>query len=134
MGANRWLVMAAMAVGLVVGLAPADAEARKAKSRVELSGVLNLNQATASQLDLLPGVGEKAAEKIIAHRKKSPFKRIEELVRVKGFGKKKFARLKPHLTVTGPTTLTSRRVKADAGANAEARSSPPAQARRGGRR
>ena len=73
----------------------------------KVTGVVNLNTATAQQLDLLPGVGEKAGQRIIEHRKKTPFKRIEELVKVKGFGKKKFDKLKPHLTVNGATTLQS---------------------------
>ena len=71
----------------------------------KITGVVNLNSASVSELDALPGVGEKAAERIIEHRKKTPFKRIEELVKVKGFGKKKFDKLKAHLTVSGPTTL-----------------------------
>lgn len=114
MGARAWLMVAAVALGLTVGLVPGEADAAKrGKSKVELSGVINLNEATVEQLDLLPGVGEKAAERIIHYRKKRPFKRAAELVRVKGFGRKKFAKLKEHLAVTGPTTLTSRRVKVE---------------------
>ncbi len=71
----------------------------------KVTGVVNLNTATEAQLDALPGVGEKAAQRIIEHRKKTPFKRVEELVKVKGFGKKKFEKLKPHLAVTGDSTL-----------------------------
>ena len=71
----------------------------------EWTGVVNLNAATPEQLDALPGVGARAAEKIIAYRAKRPFARVEELVRVKGFGKKKFLKLKPLLSVAGPTTL-----------------------------
>ena len=67
--------------------------------------MINLNQASAQQLDLLPGVGAKAAARIIEFRKKTPFTRPEELVQVKGFGKKKYDKLKPHLAVAGPTTL-----------------------------
>ncbi len=67
--------------------------------------MINLNQASAAQLDLLPGVGAKAAARIIDFRKKTPFARPEEIVQVKGFGKKKYDRLKPHLAVNGPTTL-----------------------------
>jgi competence protein ComEA len=70
-----------------------------------LTGVVNLNTATPEQLDLLPGVGEKAVTRIVAYRAKQPFRRVEELHRVKGFGRKKVLKLKPFLTVTGDTTL-----------------------------
>jgi len=90
-------VAVAAALALMVA---APAWAKKA-----VTGVVNLNTATASQLDELPGVGEAAVKRILEHRHKTPFKRIEELVKVKGFGKKKFEKLKPHLAVTGPTTI-----------------------------
>ncbi len=109
----------AMAVGLaltagigVLGAGEANA-AGKRRSAVQVNGMINLNQATATQLDLLPGVGEKAAKKIIAFREKTPFKRPEELVKVKGFGKKKFEKLKPYLAVSGPTNLSVTRLKPD---------------------
>ncbi|WP_342376531.1 helix-hairpin-helix domain-containing protein [Myxococcus stipitatus] len=92
-----------LALGLLVG-GPGVADAATA-SRTQYSGVVNLNEASASELDLLPGVGEKAAQRIIQHRGKRPFQRVEELVRVKGFGRKKFLKLKAHLTLSGPTTL-----------------------------
>jgi competence protein ComEA len=50
-------------------------------------------------------VGPKAAERIATYRQKTPFARAEDLVKVKGFGKKKLEKLKAHLTVSGPTTL-----------------------------
>jgi competence protein ComEA len=68
--------------------------------------VVNLNDATAAELDVLPGVGAKAAAAIIAYRQQKPFNRIEELVKVKGFGRKRFLKLKPYLTVKGPTKLS----------------------------
>ena len=100
---GRVLGVAAV-LGLML-LMPGAAEAARAKSRTHYSGVVNLNEATAAELDLLPGVGAKAAQRIIAFRQKRTFKRIEELVRVKGFGKKQFVKLKPYLTLQGPTTL-----------------------------
>ena len=100
---GRAVLMAwAMVLGLVVlgrGVAQAG------KSHTQYSGVVNLNEGSKEQLDQLPGVGAKAAERIIAQRQQHPFQRIEELVRVKGFGKKKFQKLQPFLTITGPTTL-----------------------------
>ncbi|NBD12527.1 helix-hairpin-helix domain-containing protein [Corallococcus sp. Z5C101001] len=83
-----------------------------ASSRTQYVGVVNLNEASAAELDLLPGVGEKAAQRILEHRKKRPFGRVEELVRVKGFGKKKFLKLRAHLALSGPTTLKQEKVPA----------------------
>ncbi|MBS1151032.1 MAG: competence protein comEA [Myxococcaceae bacterium] len=97
--------MAMVAVAAVLSLGLGNAEAAPRKPGKQVSGMINLNQASAQQLDLLPGVGAKAAARIIEHRKKTPFTRPEELVQVKGFGKKKYDRLKPHLAVAGPTTL-----------------------------
>jgi len=98
---------------LVLGLlGPGGAEATQ--RRMRCTGVVNLNEATAAQLDLLPGVGAKAAQHIITWREKRAFKRIEELVRVKGFGKKRFLKLKPHLTLQGPTTLKVEQVLEEA--------------------
>ncbi|MBX5484962.1 MAG: helix-hairpin-helix domain-containing protein [Myxococcaceae bacterium] len=93
------MAVAAVAVALALMVAAPAWAAKKI-----VSGVVNLNTATAAQLELLPGVGEKAAKRIIEHRQKAPFKRIEEIVKVKGFGKKKFEKMRAFLTVTGPTT------------------------------
>ncbi|KFE68920.1 ComEA family DNA-binding protein [Hyalangium minutum] len=93
-----------MVLGLVL-LGPGVAEAGRRRTQMQYSGVVNLNEATPEELDRLPGVGRKAVDRILDHREKHPFKRVEELVRVKGFGKKKFQKLKPYLTLTGATTL-----------------------------
>jgi competence protein ComEA len=98
----RAVTVAGVVLGLVL-LGPGVAEA--GRGRTQYSGVVNLNQATEEQLDQLPGVGLKAAQRILAQREKRPFQRLEELVKVKGFGKKKLEKLKPFLTLTGPTTL-----------------------------
>jgi competence protein ComEA len=90
---------------LAVLLLGTPAEAAGAKKRETLSGVVNLNAATAEQLDLLPGVGPKVAQAVLVHRQKRPFRRVEELVRVKGFGRKRLRVLMPYLAVSGETTL-----------------------------
>jgi len=105
-------VSAARLLVMVAALAlPAGAMA-KGRVAVKVSGTLNLATATPAQLDQLPGVGEKAAKAIVDYRAKTPFNRVEELVKVKGFGKKRFDRLKPHLTLTGATTLKVERLPA----------------------
>ncbi len=81
-------------------------EAMAAGNNVVMTGVVNLN--TASQLELmqLPGIGAKKAEDIIAYRQKREFKKVNELMRIKGFGRKMYDRLADYLTVSEPTKLT----------------------------
>ena len=57
---------------------------------------VNLNTATIEQLAALPGIGQKTAERILEYRTKNGgFKKIEELMNVKGIGEKSFLKLKP---------------------------------------
>ena len=63
--------------------------------------VVNLNTATAEQLEALPGVGPKTAARIIEYRQKnSGFKKIEDLMNVRGIGEKTFLKMKDQLTVS----------------------------------
>ena len=62
---------------------------------------VDLNQATASDLEALPGIGQKLAQRVIDHRRShGPFTKVEELRQVKGIGHKKFDRLRSHVLVT----------------------------------
>jgi competence protein ComEA len=62
--------------------------------------VVNLNSATAAQIASLPGVGPKTAELVIQYRTKNgPFKKIEEVMNVRGIGEKSFLKIKDQLTV-----------------------------------
>jgi competence protein ComEA len=70
--------------------------------------VINLNEASEAQLILLPGVGPSRATAIVNYRRQHPFKHVEELQRIRGIGRKTFARLRPLLALSGPTTLTAR--------------------------
>lgn len=73
------------------------------------TGVVNINTADAAQLALLPGVGAKAAERIIAWRTEhGPFAKPTDLMQVKGIGDKSFERLSGYITVSGKTTLSSK--------------------------
>jgi competence protein ComEA len=72
------------------------------------SSPLNLNAATATQLESLPGIGAKTAERIIEYRQKNGgFKKVEELMNVRGVGEKSFLKLKPLITVVPPKVEAS---------------------------
>lgn len=61
---------------------------------------VDLNRATAGELRALPGIGPVMAERIVALRKeRGRFRKLEELMEVKGVGDRTFARLKPLLTI-----------------------------------
>lgn len=62
---------------------------------------IDLNLATKEELMTLPGVGEKTADKIIAYREAQPFEKVDDLLKVSGFGKKKMEALKGLIAVGG---------------------------------
>jgi competence protein ComEA len=61
---------------------------------------INLNSASLADLEKLPRIGPKVAQRILDFRKQNgPFKRIEDLMKVKGIGEKLFTQLKDQITV-----------------------------------
>ncbi|MEO8520281.1 MAG: helix-hairpin-helix domain-containing protein [Acidobacteriota bacterium] len=63
---------------------------------------VNINAATAAQLQTLPGVGASTAQRILDYRQKNGgFKKIEELMNVRGVGEKSFLKLKPLIVISG---------------------------------
>lgn len=87
----------------------AFAEEAAPAAQPPVQGVVNINTADAAQLALLPRVGEKAAQRIIAYRTQhGPFKKVTDLMQVKGIGAKTLERLSPYLALSGQTTLTAK--------------------------
>ena len=71
-----------------------------------LQGTVNINTADATQLALLPGIGPKMAESILAYRSSAgAFNSVDDLVKVKGIGPKSLEKLRPYLSLKGETTL-----------------------------
>lgn len=126
----RELVLAALvlcgAQARAAPVPPGSATTGKAKRSVG-TGVLNLNTATLDQIDALPGISPKLATAVVAERAARPFSRPEDVMRVRGLSRKRFERLRPHLTVTGPTSFVPApgRPKPPGG-RASARQPPPA--------
>lgn len=57
-------------------------------------GQININTAEKSELETLPGIGPKMAEKIIEYRQKEDFSSIDDIKGVSGIGDKKFEEIK----------------------------------------
>ena len=70
------------------------------KPKVPPSKPIDINVASSDELQELPGIGPVIAQRIIDYRKKSgPFRRVEDLIAVRGISDKRFAKIKPYVTV-----------------------------------
>jgi competence protein ComEA len=97
------LPLGSFLIVLLALAAPVTAQEKAAKSKPVAASPttpVNLNTATVAQLEALPGVGTRTAQLIVEHRQKTGgFKKIEELMNIKGIGEKSFLKLKPMVTV-----------------------------------
>ncbi|MBM4309896.1 MAG: helix-hairpin-helix domain-containing protein [Deltaproteobacteria bacterium] len=97
------MLLLLFAAGPVLAEPPA---APSPAAKAQLQGTVNINTADATQLALLPGIGPKMAESIIAYRTSvGTFSSIEDMVNVKGIGPKSLEKMRPYLSVKGETTL-----------------------------
>ncbi len=70
---------------------------------------LDLNTATVEQLQQLPGIGPTTAKTIVRFREKSgPFRRVEELLVIRGITKAKLEKLRPYVTVAPALPVRNR--------------------------
>lgn len=92
------MVMVLTLCGALSGVAEAQEPAPS--EAPPTSELIDLNTATAMDLDTLPGVGPRTAERILEYRREhGGFERIEDLMDVRGIGERTFLRLKPLVTV-----------------------------------
>jgi competence protein ComEA len=95
---SRW-THGALVVMLAVVFVSAGVSAQKSLP----AKPVNLNTATSEQLQELPGIGQATAKKIIDMREKSgPFRRVEDLLAIRGISDKRLAKLRPYVTVSAP--------------------------------
>ena len=64
-----------------------------------LSANIDINQANIKELSTLKGIGAKKADAIIKYRKAHCFKKVEEIIKVKGIGKKFLEKNRKNLKV-----------------------------------
>ncbi len=82
---------------------PADVSPSATREQVDSPSPLNLNTASEAELLELPGVGPSRARAILAFREQhGGFQSLSQLLRIKGFGRAMFKRLRPLLVVAPP--------------------------------
>ena len=87
-------------LALCLGLVLSSASVLAQKSSPALPEKVNLNTATAEQLQSIPGIGPSTAKNILEYRAKvGKFNKIEEIINVRGIGEKKFQKIKDRLIV-----------------------------------
>jgi competence protein ComEA len=102
----RRLLALGFVLAVAIAAAPLTAAAQSKAAKPKASAAaptapLDLNTASAAQLEKLPGIGARTAQLIVEHRQKNGgFKKIEELMNIKGIGEKSFLKLKPMVTVS----------------------------------
>ncbi len=95
------------AVLLAIALSAGAAAAQSSSAAKQTPGaeMVNLNTATVAQLETLPGIGPATAQRILEYRQKSGgFKKVEELMNVRGIGEASFLKIKPLVSITPPRT------------------------------
>lgn len=108
LGAWRLLEREAAHPGGAAGTPVTVASLRASAQEASRADVLDLNAATAAELELLPGIGPSAAERIVAYRDQiGGFHSVEELDGVKGIGTRTMERLRPLVRVAVPDRALS---------------------------
>jgi len=95
------LITKSLALGLIILFSFVSAVSAQGGPSPELEAKkININTASQVELQKLPRIGEVVAQRIIEFREKNgKFKKIEELMKVRGIGEKTFDNLKDLITV-----------------------------------
>ncbi len=95
----KFLVSAILAVGLLMGGGPVVAAQEQASAHAASADLINLNTASAEDLQDLPGIGAVKAERIVAQRTAKPFATVDELTAVEGIGQATLEKIRHRITV-----------------------------------
>ena len=99
---------AALAIGFVVfgasgGLVPASGSAAAPAASKEKSEPVDVNSASAADLEKVPGLGPSLSKRIVEFREKNgPYATVDDLLKVQGIGEKSLSHLREYLTAAKP--------------------------------
>ncbi len=100
---QRRICLSCLVIAIVLSAAAGAADDQQP------NGVVNINNASAEELQLLPRVGPALAGRIIEFREANgPFRSVDEIIAVKGIGERSFEKLKPYIVTSGATTLNTK--------------------------
>lgn len=78
----------------------AKKDATTSNEQETITEPININTATVSDFDKLPGIGASKAESIVQYREKNgPFEKIEDLKEISGIGDALFEKIKDYITI-----------------------------------
>ncbi len=101
----RKMIAALLVLGLGGMAVAAQDGSRQPAAKTAAAAPVNLNTATMAQLETLPGIGPATAQRIVDYRQQNGgFKKIEELMNVRGIGEASFLKLKSLVSLTPPRT------------------------------
>ena len=99
----RIMIAALLVLGLGGTALPAQQGDGSPAATAAAVAPVNLNTATMAQLETLPGIGPATSQRIVDYRQQnSGFKKVEELMNIRGIGEVSFLRLKSLVTLTPP--------------------------------
>jgi competence protein ComEA len=99
-----------------------------AASAAASAGTVNVNTASAEQLQLLPRIGPAVAQRVLDYRKENgKFSSLDDLMLVRGIGEATFAQLKPYVSLSGETTLGQKVKVSRGGKPAQGAAAAPAK-------
>lgn len=112
---NTYSVIIVAALFLVPSVYGQSSQSSDSQPKKEVAPI-DINRATAEDFATLPGVGPELARRIVAHREKhGPFRRIEDLLVIRGIGRKKWRGIRPFLRVVGAAREPTRSARSAPG-------------------
>lgn len=103
-----WLIVHASSLDRprAASAATTTMEPARSKKETALTELIDINTASAADLDKIPGIGPKLAQRIMDTRAQAAFKKVDELRRVPGIGPKTLEKVRPYVTVGSDNVAT----------------------------